>query len=232
MKVARIASSLALAMVLAGCNGQSQQSSSPATSAPSPTALTNPTDFPLAAGSTILDVKPFSQVIAIKTSSSMLGQEGSGTYVGYEVLAGSTQSASALRAWLADLGQHPPTGYEYQTGSATSSGDVAKTLDLYGIAYAAFRTQKKTPGHGVIVVAMDPKQVKEKLGIALDLVERYRSLPSAVRDPIDQQFKGRTGFTISQATDPSSPLGMTIAALRQLQNSDARAIVMIDGTKQ
>ena len=109
---------------------------------------------------------------------------------------------------------------------------LAKTLDLYGIAYAAFRTQKKTPGHGVVVVTMDPKQVKEKLGIALDLVERYRSLPSAVRDPIDQQFKGRTGFTISQATDPSSPLGMTIAALRQLQSSDARAIVMIDGTKQ
>jgi hypothetical protein len=232
MRSAIIATSIALGVILAGCTGKSQQSSAPATSAPTPTALTNPTDFPLTAGSTILDVKPFSQVIAIHTGGSMLADQGSGTYAGYEVLAGSTQTAAALRTWLTQLGQHPPTGYEYQTGSATSTGHVAQTLALYGIAYAAFRTQKKTPAHGVVVVAMDPKQVKEKLGIALDLVERYRSLPSAVRDPIDQQFKGRTGFTISEATDPSSPLGMTIAALRELQSSDQRAIVMIDGTKQ
>jgi hypothetical protein len=222
----------ALTLLTTGCFGQSQQSSGPQTSTASPAALSNPIDFPLAQGSKILDVKPFVQTVSgAEAHNSALGAQGEGTYEGHEVLAATTMRADALRRWLADLGQHPPSGYAYQTGSATAKGTVAKTLDQYGIAYSAFRNEGAA-NRGVVVVVMDPKLVKAKLGIGLDLIERYRSLPAALRDPIDTQFKTRTGFTVTQATDPSSPFGMTLAALRELQSSDERAIVMVEATKK
>ena len=141
-------------------------------------------------------------------------------------------SPASLRKWLADLGHRPPEGYVLENGSATASGRVTQTLDVYGISYAAFRSANKAINRGVVVVAMDPKLVKEKLGIALDLVERYRSLPAALRDPIDREFKSKTGFTVTEATDPSSPLGMTLSALHDLQSNDERAVIMVDATKK
>jgi hypothetical protein len=231
MRSIAFAAIAALAVVFAGCTGQRQQSSAPQTSATA--ELKNPTDFPLADGSTILDVKPFAESIASSDAhGSMLGSQGAGTYTGTELLASSPKSAGALRAWLSDVGRRPPTGYTYQTGSATTTGSVARTLDTYGIAYAAFRSANPAVNRGVVVVVMDPKLVKEKLGLALDLIDKYRNLPGALRDPIDKQVKSSTGFTVTEATDPSSPLGMTLLALRELQSSDERAIVMVDGTKK
>ena len=220
------------AMVLAGCTGQSQQSTTPASTA-SPAALKNPTEFPMAPDSKIIDVKPFSQTVtAAQSGGSSLSAQGAGTYSGFEVLAASPMSPASLRKWLADLGHRPPEGYVLENGSATASGRVTQTLDVYGISYAAFRSANKAINRGVVVVAMDPKLVKEKLGIALDLVERYRSLPAALRDPIDREFKSKTGFTVTEATDPSSPLGMTLSALHDLQSNDERAVIMVDATKK
>ena len=102
----------------------------------------------------------------------------------------------------------------------------------YGVAYAAFRKNDPSVKRGVVVVVLDPKSVRQQLGMALGLVDKYRALPAAFRDPIDRQFQSRTGFTISSALDPSSPLGMTLTAVRQLQTSDQRAIVVLDGTKK
>ena len=217
--------------ILTGCNGQS----SPSSTAPPTTAaaLKNPSNFPLVAGAKIIDVKPFSQTVAANTmQGSTFGRQGAGTYVGDEVLAASSMSAKDLQRWLADLGEKPPTGFVYETGSATASARTAQELALYGISYAAFRSADQAVNRGVVIVAMDPAQVRDKLGIALDLIQKYRSLPSALRDPIDQQIKAKTGFTATEATDPSSPLGMTLGALQQLQTSGDRAIVMIDGTKK
>lgn len=222
---------LMFAAMLAACNGGSQPSSAPQQTSP-PAALKNPTNFPLVEGATILDVKPFEETVSgVQLQTSALRQ-GAGTYTGMEVLAESDKSVDALRRWLASVGHNPPPGYVYETGSATATGDTARTLDLYGIGYGAFRSGNAAVNRGVAVVVMDPKVVREKLGIALDLIDRYRSLPAALRDPIDQQFKQKSGFTITQATDPSSPLGMTLSALQELQNSDARAIVLIEGTKK
>jgi hypothetical protein len=233
MRLVTATSIAALTLVITGCFGQSQQSSGPPTPGASTAALTNPIDFPLAQDSKILDVKPFVQTVSgTEMHNSALGAQGEGTYEGHEVLAASTMSADELRRWLAGLGQHPPTGYTYQTGSATVTGTVGKTLDQYGIAYAAFRGEGAAAKRGVIVVVMDPKLVKAKLGMGLDLIEQYRSLPAAVRDPIDTKFKARSGFTVTEATDPSSPFGMTLAALRELQGSDKRAIVLVEATKK
>ena len=222
-----------MSILLFACTGQSQQKTAqPPAVSPSAVALTNPTDFPLAPGSKVLDVKPFEQTITqSEAHNSLLGGKGAGTYAGHEVLAASTMPDDGLRAWLADVGKKPPSGYSYATGSAGATGGTARTLDQYGVAYAAFRGGS-SGDRGVVVVVMDPKIVKSKLGFALDLLDQYRSLPAALRDPIDAQFKAKTGMTVTEATDPSSPLGMTLGALRELQNSDERAIVMIDGTKK
>ncbi len=234
MRIRRTIMLVAIAASIAGCTGQSHSSSSTEQTAASPAAaLKNPSDFPLVADAKILDVKPFSQTVAAgQGQASMLGAQGAGTYNGDEVLASTTMSSKDLSEWLAGLGQKPPTGFVYETGSATASGKVSQTLALYGISYAAFRSADKAINRGVVIVAMDPSTVREKLGLALGLVERYRSLPSALRDPIDQQIKAKTGFTATEATDPSSPLGMTLSALHELENSGTRAIVMVDGTKK
>jgi hypothetical protein len=57
-------------------------------------------------------------------------------------------------------------------------------------------------------------------------------LPKAFRDPIDQQAKRQTGFTISEATDPDTPIGAAVAALSQLRDFGGRGIVIIDAVKQ
>ena len=219
----------AIGIGAAGCTSQSPQQSS----APPSAALKNPTDFPLAPQSKILDVQPFTQTVTVaQGNESTLTSQGAGTYAGTELIAATAESPNALRAWLAHLGEHPPTGYAYVTGSSTVSSRMAQELDLYGVSYAVFRADSAAANRRIVIVAMDPKLVKAKLGLALDLVDRYRSLPQALRDPIDQQFKAKTGFTITQATDPSSPLGMTLGALHQLNDNDQRAVVMIDGSKK
>jgi hypothetical protein len=57
-------------------------------------------------------------------------------------------------------------------------------------------------------------------------------LPDYLRKPVDDQLKARTGMSATEATDPSSPLGMTISAVRELQSGDQRAIVLVDAAKE
>jgi hypothetical protein len=221
---------------LAACSGQSQQSTAPQTqvapAAASPAVLTNPTDFALVEGTKILDVKAFKQTVSAGgAQSSALTNQGAGTYVGNEVLAGSPASMSGLHAWLAGVEKDPPHGYSY-VPSPSASSSVAHSLDRYGIAYAVFRTTDPSKRRAVVVVVMDPKQVKAKLGIAIDLVDKYRALPDYMRQPIDDQLKAKTGVSATEMLDPSAPLGMTLAALKELQTSDQRAIVMVDASKK
>lgn len=227
----------ALGIAVASCSNQSQRSTAPqsqvAPAAASPAVLTNPTDFPLIDGSKILDVKAFKQTVASTGGqSSALSGEGSGTYLGNEVLAASSAPASGLHAWLAGIEKAPPKGYAYvQTATATSS-TVTHSMDRYGIEYAVFRTTDPSTKRAVVVVVMDPRQVKDKLGVAIALVDKYRALPDFMRQPIDDQLKAKTGMSATEMTDPSAPLGITLAALKELQSTDERAIVMVDASKK
>jgi hypothetical protein len=65
----------------------------------------------------------------------------------------------------------------------------------------------------------------------LSLIDKYSLLPQSFRDPIDQQAKARTGFTVSQALDPSQPIGAALAAARALRDSGQRGVVLVDGAK-
>jgi hypothetical protein len=53
-----------------------------------------------------------------------------------------------------------------------------------------------------------------------------------MRGPIDQQVKQRVGITLSEAMDPASPIGATLAALSDFEQRNSRGIVVIDAVRR
>ena len=227
----RAVTAFALALVVvAGCSNQGRQSSNgPAgTNATAGTAaMTNPTDFPLEAGATILSAKPFQQTISASSSSaSTLTSQGAGTYKGHSVIAQSGGTIADSKAWLQKTESAPPTGYTHVV-SAQNPKAVAIAA-RYGVTYGVFKNGQKS----AVIAVIDSKLAHDKLGFMLGLVDKYQMLPEAMRGPIDTQVKSRLGMSITEALDPSAPIGMTIAALKTVQASDKPAIVELDATKE
>jgi hypothetical protein len=65
----------------------------------------------------------------------------------------------------------------------------------------------------------------------LSLIDEFSLLPPGFREPIDAQVKARTGFTVSQALDPSQPIGAALTAARTLRDSGQRGVVLVDAAK-
>lgn len=211
--------------VLAGCAGGSGGPG--ATTAP---RLHNPLDFPLYPSATLISVKPFTEIVSAGTSGDSPFAQGNGKYSGHEVIASSAASFDALSAWVEHLNASPPGGY-----TALESGTNPQQQEQsqqYGFDYAAFKRKAAGRTRGVLVIVMDPQRLNKKFGAILGMISRYRALPSILRSPIDVQAKTRFGMTITQATQPDSPVGAALAALSELQHSDARGIVVLDAQKQ
>ena len=213
------------AVLLAGCGGQSGQSNGPSGGGTAAT-IANPTDFALAADAKILDAKPFNQTVTVKENGGSALAQGSGTYNGHTVIAQSTGSVADVKAWLAKEEGSPPAGYAYMSGSANPR--AVATAAKYGVTFAVFKGDKK----GAIVAVIDSKLAHEKLGFLLDLVDKYRMVPESMRGQIDQEVKKRAGMSVTEALDPSAPIGMTVEALKAVNGSDNPAIVIIDAAKQ
>jgi hypothetical protein len=64
------------------------------------------------------------------------------------------------------------------------------------------------------------------------MIEKFKLLPQSLRDPIDAQTKRQTGFTLTEALAPDTPLGAALGALDALRDSDERGIVLLDAVKQ
>lgn len=224
--ILKTASALTAAALLAsGCSGEGQ--SRPAASPP---ALVNPLDFPLYPHAAIVSTRAFTQ--KVDTHGAQNGvtvfDAGNGTYAGHEVIASSSAPFAALSQWVEHVNASPPPGY-----SAVETGDNPDEhvqAERYGIDYATFRRTGKN--RGVLVIVMDPQRVNKKFGAVLGMISKYRSLPAMMRAPIDNEAKSRIGMTISEATAPESPIGAALAALDQLQNKNARGIVVIDAAKR
>jgi hypothetical protein len=92
---------------------------------------------------------------------------------------------------------------------------------------ASFRTPSQD--RYVTLIAVDPKRFREKFGPALDVVDKYQSVPGAMRGPIDDMVKHQVGYSVSEMLDPRSPFGVVIATVRTMQSRDQRAIILIDG---
>jgi len=212
----RALGALALLLLACGCAQQSAQSTS--SSAPSPQA-SNPIDFPLYAGSTVL------------TARDWRGTTGSNVAVsGHEVIAESSATLDALESWLHDLSTNPPPGY-----SVSLSGSSVETAHRHaqelGLQFQIFSHVVAGKNHELVVVVLDPATFENKAGPVLGLIDKYSMLPQSLRDPIDQQAKARTGFTVSQALDPSQPIGAALAAAKTLRDSGERGVVLVDAAK-
>lgn len=218
----------AAAAFLAACSGGQQSGgASPAPSGP----VRNPIDFPLYPQASVLTAREFTQQIHAQTSSAdSVFSAGNGTYNGREVVASSGASFSDLSSWVEKLAGTPPAGYSsVETGSNPEERTQAQR---YGIDYALFKKKDGNQTRGLLLIVMDPQRVNKRFGTVLGMISRYRSLPEVMRKPIDDEAKSRIGMTLSEATAPESPIGAALAALNQLQNKDARGIVVVDAAKR
>lgn len=219
---------LALALVVPAACSQQQQNTShgPAAAAP----IANPLDFPLYNNAKIVSSHDFTQTVnttAQGTRGQLMGH-GNGTYSGHEVIASTPASFAQVSAWAHALDEHPPKGY-VQNVNATQGHEQAQR---FGLDYATFQRTENGKTKAVLVVVMDPAKVNARVGPVLKLISTYKALPQAMRGPIDDKIKAQTGMTVSDAMAPDSPIGAALAALEDLQHTDARGIVVMDATKQ
>ncbi len=222
-------------LALAGCSGNAGsagQTAAGASAAPAATA-TNPTDFPLIDGATVLATKNFSQTVdasKMKTGGAAFSQ-GSGTYAGEQVIARSDKSFDDLAIWLAAQTKNPPPGYTAVTASGTSMDQAHAMAKKYGIDFAAFQKDVAGKKHGILLIAMDPAGLDKQLGPMIGLIQKYPSLPDMLRGPVDAKLKQYAGMTGTELLDPGSPLGAALAAYGDVKATNSRAIVLVDAAK-
>lgn len=226
IEISAVAIALACAVGCSGNSGGQGTASAPAGSNAAPATIANPTDFPLPADDKILDAKPFNQVVSSSQSSGTALAQGAGNYTGHSVIAQSSGSLADAKAWLVTVEKSPPSGYTY-VPTAEHPTAVA-TAAKYGVTYAVFRNGAK----GAVIVVIDPKLAHDKLGVILTAANNYQMLPAQVRSSIDARVKAKTGMSVTEALDPSAPVGMTLQALKTVNGSDNPAIVELDATKQ
>ena len=217
-------------LVLGGCSGGGK-SANQAAPTPMP-SVASTIDFPIYAGSRVLVAKTFTQVLN-NTNAAYNGvlMGGNGKYEGNEVIAASPASFDQLRGWVRASADKPPAGYT--TLQQTNVTDARSSMQRYGMDFQLFqRAQTGKAPVGLIVIVMDPARVTKSLGPALGLIARYRSLPDFAKKPIDDQVKAQTGFSVTEALQPESPLGIALDALNQFSHSDQRAILLVNAQKQ
>lgn len=216
---------LLAAAAVAGCGGGagSQQAS------PAP-ALRNPLDFPLYPHAALISTKSFTQVVRAEGSSgTSVFAQGNGKYTGHEVIASSGASFDALSTWVEQLNTTPPAGYTAVENQ--SNPDQQAQAQRYGLDYAIFKRKAGQSTRGVLVIVMDPQRVNARLGTILGMIDKYRALPAILRTPIDNEAKARYGMTITEATQPDSPIGAALSALGELEHKNTRGIVVLDAQK-
>lgn len=217
-----------LAAVLAACSSANHGSGGGPSGAAS-----NPIPFPLFDGANVLSSRQWHRTISARpgVADSAVFAQGAGTYDGHDVVAGTQALMPALEAWLGDLGAHPPSDYTLAfTGNGIDSVR-AHTREL-GFDFLAFTNTENGKRHGVVVLAIDPQTLDEKAGPMLGLIGRFKYVPRSLRDPLDAQVQRQTGFSLTDATNPDSPIGAAVAALGQLRDFGGRGIVLIDAVKQ
>jgi len=216
---------------LTACSHGSTASPGPS-AASSATPAANPVDFPLYHASAVIATRDWHATVDTATARnerSVYGQ-GAGAYVGHEVIAQTSATLPQLEAWLDAFDRTPPLGYRVAVkGSALDEARLR--AQSIGLAFGSFEKPIDGKRHTVVVIAIDPAQLDAKAGSFISLIGDYKMLPSAFRGPIDAQAKARTGFTVSEALDPNTPLGAALGALSKLRASGDRGIVLLDASK-
>ncbi|GAC1500726.1 MAG: hypothetical protein NVS1B14_04810 [Vulcanimicrobiaceae bacterium] len=226
-------SRLALGMcfvLLAACSAGNKAGGP--TSAPSGApSVASGIKFPLYGGSRVLQSRTYRTVVNT-TDASYNGvlMQGNGTYDGNEVVVAAPGTFAQMQAWLSGVATHPPTGYSVLHG--TDLDHARGQVSRYGLDFRTFERRDGGTPIGLLVVVMDPVRVTRALGPALTLISKYRSMPEVMRAPIDAQIKAQTGFSVTEATQPESPLGMALGSLDLFAHSNQRAILLLDARKE
>jgi hypothetical protein len=224
MACSRLAA-LSLALVLAACSGGHGTQGSPGSN--------DPIAFPLLGGSEVLSSHEWHETVHSRpgVGDNAVFTQGAGTYDGHDVVAGTQALMPSLEAWLRDLEANPPAGYSDAMEGNGVEAVRTHTRDL-GVDFAVFENTQNGKRHGVVVLAVDPQMLDEKAGPMIGVIGKFKLLPKTLRDPIDAQAKKQTGFTLTEATSPDTPIGAAFAALDQLRDFGGRGIVLIDAVKQ
>lgn len=219
----RTLAAIALLALASGCSQSAQQSSQSAATtassgAPAP-AATNPVDFPLYQQSTVIGSHAFKQT------------SGNATLSGTEVIAENAATIAQLTDWIKTISATPPSGY---TVMPSNSGyDTARAkAQSYGMDFAVFTHEVNGQRRHLVVLAVDPKTFDAKAGMVLSAIGKFKMLPQPMRDTIDSQVKSRTGYSVSDALNPDTPIGGAVQAVNTLNDSGQRGIVLIDGAKE
>jgi hypothetical protein len=219
---------LAAALLLAACaNGNRGSAGGPS---PMPT---NPINFPLFNGASVLSSRAWRTRISARpqVAEGAVLTQGAGTYYGHDVVAGTQAFMPALEAWLDGLAANPPDQYHVAVSGNGVEAIRTHTRDL-GVDFLVFEEDAQGKRYGVVVMIVDPETLDEKIGPMLGLIGRFKHVPRMLRDPLDAQAKRQTGFSITEATDPNTPIGAAVAALDELRDFGGRGIVLIDAVKQ
>jgi hypothetical protein len=216
---------IALLALITGCgsgqsNSQSSTQASGGASAPAAPAegATNNTGFPLYQNSTVLSSKDFTQTAGAQSVS------------GTEVIAENPATIAQLGDWIKGLGTTPPAGYTVAPSNSGMDTGRAKAAAM-GVQFQVFTHEVDGKKRAMVVLAVDPKTFDAKAGFVLSAIGKFRMLPQSMKDVIDAQAKARSGYSISDALNPDTPIGAAIAAVDALQASGNRGVVLIDGSK-
>lgn len=218
-----------LAAALAACTNGAHGGAS---GGPSP-AATNLIAFPLFEGSSVLASRDWRQTVPARTNGpdKAVFAQGAGTYDGHDVVAGTQALMPALETWLGDLTANPPNGYSVGVRGNGIDSVRTHTRDL-GFDFQVFYNVENGKKHGVVAIVVDPQILDEKAGPMLGLIGRIKNMPAMLRDPLDAQVRRQTGFSLSEAANPDTPLGAVIGSIGQLRDFGGRGIVLVDAVKQ
>ncbi len=186
----------------------------------------NPSDFPLYRSSTVMTIVPVDseQLFAAMRKADPSAHLPPKNYRGHEIIAQTTASMPQLSAWLAGLRTSPPPGMHFSTTHVDISHDERPdTSTLDGEEFDAPAARRS-----VYVFLADPKLIRAQMGFAFELIDSYAKVPSVLRGPIDDQSKQQTGYTVTEMLDPNSPIGAVVGAVKALQGTNRRAILLID----
>ncbi len=221
-----LAAAAVACLALCACAKQSTTEESPSR----PAAQTNPSDFPLYPGTTLVEVAPidYGAMFAMIRKNDPSAKPGA-NYRGNEVIVSTSASIPRLRTWVAHLKTAPPLGFHYSPSTTAFSIGPSSSERSSAEVDALFETASSQ--RIVFVIALDPKRIRAQLGPALDVADNYTALPPMLRVPIDDQMKRQLGYTVSEMLDRHSPIGMIFATLKTMSTADRRAIVLVDESK-
>jgi hypothetical protein len=187
---------------------------------------TNTSTFPVYRPNEVVDVKALDLGPMVAAFRKNDRNDVSANYRGSEVVLATTASLAELSTWLRGLEKSPPQGLQYTHSGSSGDADAMRNT---GAAAATFETAKSD--RIVMVFVVDPKQLRAKLGPALDLIDKYDKVPGMLRGPIDDQMKQQIGYSVSEMLDANSPVGVAFRGLKTAESRNRRAIVLVDQRK-